>query len=320
MSRQAQSLKYSSWLLNVSMIDQDDALIDLLNGIGYQRGSKSTSKPFLDESGVPTDSFLQALKHGFSSFSNNHKQHSNFVKGNVESLQASSSGSKHHNDLSDSSGNDSDSDVRDDDYDSNSDYDYMPSEILPDAVANRRNEGNFRDTKVHRDKALKQKSVVQNPERSRLTDESHHPPSRSPTAHRNLSPRDEPEPSHAGRRMSSTSFALDDEADVAKLGSDLKIKSLMLRITGQLQTIRVLEVQLGEAQGSLKQKCLEVAKAEVKLKQFEPKEKDRLNYTTKVRSKEDSRLLRAKIGADDNAARFKVLSLWKSGTGSDWYF
>ena len=306
--RQAQSLRYSSWLLNVSMIDQDDALIDLLNGVGYQRGSKSTSKPFLDESGIPTDSFLQALKHGFSSFSNNGKQHSNFVKVNVESLQASSSGSKHHYDLSDSSGNDSDSDMKDDDYDSNSDYDYMPTKNLSDAVANRRTEGNFRDTKVHIDKALKQKSVVQDPERSRLTDGSHPPPSRSPNAYRNLSPRDEPEPSHSGRRMSSTSFAFDDEADVAKLGSDLKIKSLMLRITGQLQTIRVLEVQLGEAQGSLKLKCLEVAKAEVKLKQFEPKEKDRLNYTTKVRSKEDSRLLRAKIGADDNAARFKVLS------------
>ena len=288
------------------MVDQDDALIDLLNGIGYQRGLKSSSKAFLDESGIPTDSFLQALKHGFSTFSTNDKGQSSRLKENDEMRQASSSGSRHHYDLSDSSESNSDSDIKDDDYNSNSDYGYAPSDFHPEVVVNRGKGGKLKSTKTDKDRAVKQKCVTQNPERGILNDGSHPPPPRIPSTYRQPIAGDDLELSHLGRRMSTTSLALDDEADVAKLGSDLKIKSLMLRITGQLQTIRVLEVQLGEAQGSLKQKCLEVAKAEGKLKQLEPKEKDRLNYITKVRSKEDSKLLRAKIGADDNAARFKV--------------
>ena len=288
------------------MVDQDDALIDLLNGIGYQRGLKSSSKAFLDESGIPTDSFLQALKHGFSSFSTNDKGQSSRLKGNVEMRQAFSSGSRHHYNLSDSSESNNDSDVRDDDYNSNSDYEYVPSDFQTEVVVNRVKGGKLKSTKADKDGALKQKCVVQNPERGILNDGSHLPHHRIPSIYRQPAESDDLEVSYASRRMSTTSLALDDEAEVAKLGADLKIKSLMLRITGQLQTIRVLEVQLGEAQGSLKQKCLEVAKAEGKLKQLEPKEKDRLNYTTKVRSKEDSKLLRAKIGADDNAARFKV--------------
>ena len=224
-------------------------------------------------------------------------------------LEASSSSrsKKHQYNLSDSSESNSDSDEKDDDFNSNSDYEYMPSDNHPEAAVDHRKGGKLRD-KGQKDNALQQKKVVQNPERSRLTDGSQTAPTRSPNTYRHSSLSDDLESSHASRRMSSSAFALDDEADVAKLGSDLKMKSLMLRITGQLQTIRVLEVQLGEAQGSLKQKCLEVAKAEGKLKQFEPKEKDRLNYTSKVRSKEDSKLLRAKLGADDNAARFKVFS------------
>ena len=92
---------------------------------------------------------------------------------------------------------------------------------------------------------------------------------------------------------------------------ETKLKSLQLRISGQLQTIRTLEMKLSEVHETLELRTKQLSNAELRLKQLSTtenstsfyggKDKDKSSLLTAVKAIKD-----AKAGANDNAERYKV--------------
>jgi hypothetical protein len=359
-------------------MDPDDALIDLLNGIGSYQGFKNTNqKPFLDEAGLPTDSFLQALKHDFSSFTSGGANQKNSrdsdrvyrsdVKNYVNDIASDGSDILDGSDSEDESSGSSDSSDSDnvsDDYDesysterkiseprggglaqsqsyrtyemvSKHDEQQRPSRVNTRAAKtsstisqtvdpiedqnNFRNERSSKMKKINREKekqSVKQRRTSQLTEDSRSNDRSQAQNRRGSSAHQKVLSSD----SHGAAVYSRVSAPLPLSAAVAcvpeeeverdllkaEAEAEVKIKSLTLRITGQLQTIRVLETQLGEMQHSLKLKSLQAAQAESRIKMLEPREKEKVIMFAKSKSKENARLQLARAGADDSAERLKV--------------
>jgi hypothetical protein len=362
-------------------MDPDDALIDLLNGIGSFQGFQNTNqKPFLDEAGLPTDSFLQALKHDFSSLTSAgvNQKHSrdndrvyrpdarNYVTDMASDgrdildgsdSEDESSGSS---DSSDSSDSDDVSDGYNESYsterkvseqrgggfaqsqsyrtydmESKHDEQHRPSRVntrashvsstISQAINPIEHQDNFRKErsskvkKIIRDKekqSVKQKRTSQLTEDSRSNDRSQAQSKRNSSAHQKVLSSG----SHGAAAHSRVSAPLplsaavacvpDEETErdllKAEAEAEVKIKSLTLRITGQLQTIRVLETQLGEVQHSLKLKSLQASQAESRIKMLEPREKEKVILLARSKSKENARLQLARAGADDSAERLKV--------------
>lgn len=359
-------------------MDPDDALIDLLNGIGSYQGFKNTNqKPFLDEAGLPTDSFLQALKHDFSSFTSaganqihprdTRRVYRSDVKNHVADMASDGSdildGSDSEVENSDSSDSSDSDDVSDDDdesysterkineqrggglpqnqsyrtYEMEDRHDEqqrssrvnMRSAQISSTVSKtvnpverekkNRKEMSSKTKKSNGDKekqSVKQRRASQSTENSRSNDRSQAQSNRSFSVHQKVPPSD----SHgtavynrvsAPLHLSAAAVSVPEEeaeaeADLLKAEAEVKIKSLTLRITGQLQTIRVLETQLGEVQHSLKLKSLQASQAESRIKMLEPREKEKVIMLAKSKSKEHARLQLARAGADDSAERLKV--------------
>lgn len=366
-------------------MDPDDALIDLLNGIESYQGLKNTNrKPFLDEAGLPTDSFLQALKHDFPSFTsaggnqkysrNSERVYRSDVKNHVTNISSDGSDTLDGSDSEDensgsSDGSDSDDVSEDNDesysterkeseqrggglpqnqsfrtYEMESKHEQQrPSRVsMRTAQTSSKNfhavnpterENNFRKErsskikKTKRDKekqSVKQRRASQSAEDSRSNDKYRAQSNRSYSAQQKLLSSDchgaavynsvsahTPLPlsgAAAAATLSVTEEEAEAERDLVKAEAEVKIKSLTLRITGQLQTIRVLETQLGEVQHSLKLKSLQASQAESRLKMLEPREKEKVLLFAKSKSKENARLQLARAGADDSAERLKVIS------------
>ena len=346
-------------------MDPDDALIDLLNGVGYERGfrrSNGNQKSFLDEAGIPTDSFLQALKHDFTPLLSDGRQPS--LSRSVNFRRHSSS-AEERNSFGNISRDSADESNADGDFDGEQSFDDSDADDISvkenqsysterriDDVSNRRSfqresqktSETARSSNFHRnDSGSNAKSPqhrLKSPRMSRSDQRevrsSEIPKKvireRAPKQKRSSQPFDVTKSnggteasltqqlsnqksyennaaSSSGRNYSGSVpavFVIDDEAELLKVEADSKMKSLTLRITGQLQTIRVLETQLGEAQQALKVKTLQASHAENRLsQQMEPRDKDKAAHM-KAKSKEELRLQVAKTEADSHAERLKV--------------
>lgn len=369
-------------------MDPDDALIDLLNGIGSYQGFKNTNqKSFLDEAGLPTDSFLQALKHDFPSFTSSggnqkysrdaERVHRSDVKNHIANIASDGSdildGSDSEDENSDSSDSSDSDDVSEDSdesysterkeseqrggglpqnqsyrtYEMESKYEQQrPSRATmrtaqtssktlqavnpTERENNCRKERSSKIKKTRRDKekqSVKQRRTSQSTEESRSNNRYQAQSNRSFSVHQKALSSDShgaavynsvsaPTPLPLSAATAAASAAMisvteeeaEAERDLVKAEAEVKIKSLTLRITGQLQTIRVLETQLGEVQHSLKLKSLQASQAESRIKMLEPREKEKVLLLAKSKSKENARLLLARAGADDSAERLKVIS------------
>ena len=343
-------------------MDPDDALIDLLNGVGYERGyrrSSSNQKSFLDEAGIPTDSFLQALKHDFTSLLSDGRQPS--LSRSVNFRRQSSS-AEERNSFGNVSRDSTDESNADGDFDGEQSYDDSDADDLSvqenqsystersrDDVSNRRSfqresqktSETARSSNFHRNdsgsNAKSPQKILPSPKTSRSDRREiwrsevlkKAVRERAPKQKRGSQPSDVAKSTEASltqqlsnQRVSENNvsssngrnyggsfpavFVIDDEAELLRVEADSKMKSLTLRITGQLQTIRVLETQLGEAQQALKVKTLQASHAENRLnQQMEPREKDKAAHM-KAKSKEELRLQLAKTEADNHAERLKV--------------
>lgn len=352
-------------------MDPDDALIDLLNGFGPQRGFNGTGnseKPFLDASGVPTDSFLQALKHDFTSFSlvGDHRPNQNGRRDarrqfkpevtdmnnrDSDSSEAHSSSENDEDDIRNNSSSDSDEEnsdgassstfrdsrdqrryrgtqsqsVRNNEFVNGSEghslqqKDAAKSSRTPHATSHRSystvgRAGNGHEGRSVPKRPLKRKEKANKLQHlpanlsdcMRTTDGLQAPLNRNASFYQRNLFVDGSTPASTGRgnilaNSASAHGDLGDDLDL-KVESDLKIKSLQLRITGQLQTIRVLETQLGDTQRSLEMRSQLVKQMEGRLKQLEPKDKGTLS--TKTKAKEELKQLSAK--ADERVERYKV--------------
>ena len=314
-------------------MDPDDALIDLLNGFGSQRGFNGTGnseKPFLDAAGVPTDSFLQALKHDFTSFlsSDDHRPHQTGRRDARRNFK--SDFNEVNNGASDSivihsSSEDDESDAQ---AYSNSDSDEGDCDGLSFATTHERDDDQRRhggtQSQLMRNSAAlnssqghisRGKDMLQ-PLRSPNTSSQRVYTTRGGMANgqeersvsRRQSKRKEKvlKRQHLPVNLASTSVSIigDSVDDIdLKVESDLKIKSLQLRITGQLQTIRVLETQLAETQRSLEMRSLLVKQVESRLRQLEPKEKG-ISITCKAKVKEEVK--QQSLKAEERVERYKV--------------
>ena len=241
-------------------MDPDDALIDLLNGFSHQRGFNgggggNSDRAFLDDAGIPTDSFLQALKHDFSSFSylDDQSPAKDIKSSKTPRAAPRRSANAEESDFSSFSYLD-DTDIK--------------ASKTPRAAPRRSAKPKETDVSVREERGV-----------SNAKYRDSHPPALPPP----LPP-------------------VEEEEDT-KVETDLKIKSLQLRVTGQLRTIRVLETQLAETQSSLESRSQLVVQVESRLKQLEPRE--RTTSSHKAKSMEDARQLSAK--ADEKVERYKVI-------------
>lgn len=354
-------------------MDPDDALINLLNGVGSYNGFKNTNqKPFLDEAGLPTDSFLQALKHDFSSYtttgaSHQHPRstqrvHRSNVRNHVTNKASDGSdilsGSDSADEISHSSNSSEFSDDSDNDDESfsterkisakreggppqnqsfrkhaiESKYDEQLRPRREDIRASQfpfttsetdicfERENNFRKDRSlkatknikDKEKPVRQKRTSQPSEEFRSKNRLLAQSNRSCFVRQKVLSSDNHGAAMVSRVNAPPAAAaavsvLDEDSDLAKAEADVKIKSLTLRITGQLQTIRVLETQLGELQHSLKLKSLQASQAESRVRLLlEPREKEKVIFLAKSKSKEEARLQQARVGAEDGAERLKV--------------
>jgi hypothetical protein len=317
-------------------MDPDDALIDLLNGFERTglKGARIPDSVFLDEKGVPTDQFLQALKHDFSSStsvgsrqSQSQSQSSSkrsfsrdysniFPKKDVAYDNSDGHSSEDEHDDSDTYSSE------DDDEDSfstsrkvigrradgpqihskgtkviinqgrkqrasTSHPHFLPTTSLHSSLMDERKDrrrereiGGDKEQRtmtkkrsIEKDKGQKQKSATSMSAETRSIEQSQAAPvhrigsasTSTSTAHKNLLVDDQGQGQGLGFNSSKSSHhpmssvvAEVDELEPLKLDSDLKIKSLQLRLTGQLQTIRVLETQLADCQHSLTIKTQQV--------------------------------------------------------------
>ena len=346
-------------------MDPDDALIDLLNGAGYERGfrrSNDNQKAFLDEAGIPTDSFLQALKHDFTSLLSDERQPSlsrnvNFRRLSLSAEEKNSYDNEPHDSTDESNadgefdGQQSYDDSDADDFSEKGNQSYSTERRIYD-VSNRRSfqresqktSETARSSNFHRnDSSSNAKSPQHRPSSPRMSRSDRREirsgeilkkavRERAPKQKRssqlfdvvksnggtdasltrqssNQRFSDGNGGASSGRNYSGSVPAvvvIDDDAEQAKVEADSKVKSLTLRITGQLQTIRVLETQLGEVQQALKVKTLQASHAEIRLnQQMEPREKDKAAHM-RTKTKEELRLQVAKTEADNHAEHLKV--------------
>ena len=314
-------------------MDPDDALIDLLNGFGSQRGFNGTGnseKPFLDAAGEPTDSFLQALKHDFTSFSfsDDHRLHQNGRRDARRNFK--SDFQEVNNAASDSTviHSSSEDDERDVQAYSNSDSDEENCDSSSFATTHERNEDQ-RQNGGKQSELMRNSGALNSSQRHILRGKDVLKLMRSPgissqhdyttrggmvNGHeeRSVSRRQSKRKEKVLKRQNlpanhlSTSVSIiEDSGDGVdlKAESDLKIKSLQLRITGQLQTIRVLETQLADTQRSLEMRSLLVKQVESRLRQLEPKDK---GTTILCKAKLKEEVKQQSLKAEERGERYKV--------------
>jgi uncharacterized coiled-coil protein SlyX len=94
----------------------------------------------------------------------------------------------------------------------------------------------------------------------------------------------------------------------SQLEADTKVKTLQLRISGQLQTIRVLESQLSETQTTLALRNQQLARSESRIKVLEPKERERAALLSKSKLKEEQGQFIAR--AEETIEKYRVRSIF----------
>jgi uncharacterized coiled-coil protein SlyX len=106
----------------------------------------------------------------------------------------------------------------------------------------------------------------------------------------------------------------------SQVEAETKIKTLQLRVSGQLQAIRVLESQLSDAQATIALRTQQLARAESRLKVLEPRERERERerersaQATKFRIKEDQ--LRNVVKAEETIEKYRVSEEFTSSSPS----
>ena len=251
----------------VSAMSQEDELIHFLNG--FNKFSKN--EVFLDENGLPTDQFLEALKTDTNLAPNyGHRNHFMPREEDLDALYP---------------------DLESQDYDNDGIH-----------LENPRNAANFRKFS----KSLNSGRSLTSSEYNRSlmhSDEDGHLDRKKPKPKKKVTrPSTAAAPLHAPKSpavVEEVQFPRETfDATEIEVEAQSKIKALQLRLTGQRNTIRSLEQQLSETTDVLTARNKQLAVAHARLKALDTK----VNSSKQALPGEDSRLK----AAEDAVEKYKV--------------
>lgn len=262
-------------------MDTADELINLLNGLGKQEVSKRANgrdksmslsiescreKSYLDMNGAPTDRFLQALKNDFTSSSkSNGRQKADQLMMSPRQSKRDTSNSKlsAHNrymsgDLSGGEGEDDNSSGSSSNRShsrksnrasilnktSNNSRNYSSNNIDNHKAKETKKDRESKERKSNEKMQIKRKEKERNNNKDSSSMNNSHMPSSSINNHaKSITSKMNSYDSSKNKLQYPNSYIDDDESDL-KIDADMRVKSLKLRLTGQLSTIHVLEQQL----------------------------------------------------------------------------
>jgi uncharacterized coiled-coil protein SlyX len=280
----------------------DDELIQFLNGFNY---TNPTADMFLNDDGLPTDPFLEALKSDGNVFENESSQ--KLLTSRHQSLKDSVSGNHHRSLLYNSKKGFVD--VQSDDDGSSASEDSFVFE-------NPKNDANYKRFKTSQKSHTTNKHI--HDERTAF-EESDHKTKRKKVKAASSNKRTKPKvtapPSvhiadkpttrvtAAAQLADETNFPKEHLFDTTEMEveAEARVKGLRLRLSGQLNTIRSLETQLAESGELLGARNKQLAQAHARLKALEPVAAAASKATIPL-GKESAGRVRA---AEETAERFK---------------